>query len=109
MKKSKKFHQKFVDYVIQIEEIRNQEFDREKKELIAVNKRQNAQIRELSKDKCFYESTCNDLLKENEVLCNSVIQSKEPQKSMLPFTFTRPTTRTSQLKSSGSESKFRIT
>lgn len=64
--KSKKFHRKFVDDVIESEEIRNQDFDRMKKELIAVNKRQVNEIRALTKDKKFYEDTCNALIEEKE-------------------------------------------
>lgn len=62
--KSKKFHQKFVDDVIESEEIRNQEFDRVKRELTAINKQQIAEIRVLTKDKNFYEATCNALIKD---------------------------------------------
>lgn len=106
LNKAKKFHQKFVDDVIQTEEIRNQEFYIKKRDLIAVNKRQNAQIRELSKDKSFFESTCNALLKEKEVSCTSISQSTEPQESMPPSK--RSTHRTTQIKSSCSASKFKI-
>lgn len=62
--KSKKFHQKFVDDVIESEETRNQEFDRVKRELTAINKQHIAEIRVLTKDKNFYEATCNALIKD---------------------------------------------
>lgn len=69
--KSKKNHQKFVDDVIESEDLRNQEFDRVKRELTAINKRQLAEIRQLTKDKKFYEATCNEMMKERERAENS--------------------------------------
>lgn len=108
LNKSTKFHQKFVDDVIQSEEIRNQDFDREKKELITVNKRQNAQIRELTKEKSFYETTCIALMQEKEINSNAKNQSTEVEEQLLPSK--RSTTRTSKLQSkgAGSDSKFKI-
>lgn len=108
LNKTKKFHQKFVDEVIQTEEIRIQEFDREKKELVAVNKRQNAEIRELTKDKLFYETTCTALIQEKEKSSNADSQSVERQESLLQSK--RSTTRIPKLPTLGSssESKYKI-
>lgn len=50
--------------MVESEEIRNREFERTSRELKAINKQQTAQIRELTKDKNFYEATCNELMKE---------------------------------------------
>lgn len=66
LEKSKKFHRKFVDDVVESEEIRNQEFDRAKREFTENNKKQLAEIRELKKDKNFYEALSNNLIKEKE-------------------------------------------
>lgn len=66
LNKSKKFHQKFVDDVIESEELRIREFDRSKRELNTTNKQQLAEIRQLNKDKNFYEATCNELLNEKK-------------------------------------------
>lgn len=84
--KSKKLHRKFADDVIESEDIRNRDYDRAKRELIAVNKRQIAEIRELTKDKCFYETTCAELLKEKEMISNAdnSSQSTSVLKSFVP-------------------------
>lgn len=108
LNKSKKFHQKFVDDVVQSEEIRIREFDRDKKELVAVNKRQKAEIRQLTKDKLFYETTCTALMQEKEKSSNAESQSTERQKSSIQSK--RSATRTPKLPTLGSDSdsKFKI-
>lgn len=73
--KSKKLHRKFVEDVIDSEELRNQDFDRLKKELVAVNKRQATEIRELTKDTNFYEATCNALMKETSTHADNLLES----------------------------------
>lgn len=84
LEKSKKFHKKFVDDAIESEEIRNRGFERMKIELKAINKQQIAQIRELTKDKSFYESTCNELMKEKEI-SSKIDHSKQSSTVFEPF------------------------
>lgn len=64
--KEKKFHRKFVEDVLQSEEIRNQDFEKEKKELVKDKKRLTAENRQLTKDKLFYQSGFESLVEEKE-------------------------------------------
>lgn len=108
LNKSKKFHQKFVDDVVHSEEVRNQEFEREKREMIGVNKQQAAQIRELTKEKIFYETTCAALMQEADMRPPE-IQPAEKQKSLPPSNrLTRRNTGKTKSKTAVNDSNFKI-
>lgn len=63
--KQKKYHRKFVEDVIQSEEIRNKDFDKERKELVDDRKRLITENRVLAKDKSFYQTAYDALMAEN--------------------------------------------
>ncbi|KAJ6645237.1 hypothetical protein Bhyg_00441, partial [Pseudolycoriella hygida] len=57
--KEKKFHRKFVEDVIQSEELRNLDFEKERKELLADKKRLAAENRQLKIDNIIQLTTNN--------------------------------------------------
>lgn len=106
--KSKKLHKKFVDDVIESEELRNREFERTTRELKAINKKQAAQIRELTKDKSFYEATCNELMKEKE-MSSKAVHSKQLSTVFEPFQQTKSKTAASSKSSSAPRNERKTT
>lgn len=64
--KEKKFHRKFAEDVIHSEEVRNLDFEKERKELLEDNKRLVAENRQLTKDKCFYKTSYDSLMREDD-------------------------------------------
>lgn len=65
--KEKKFHRKFVEDVIQSEETRNLDFEKQRKELLEDNKRLASEKRQLANDKSFYKTSYDSLMKEEEL------------------------------------------
>lgn len=67
VEKQKKFHRKFVEDVVESEEIRIQDFDKERKELVEDRKRLVTENRQLAKDKLFYHHAYSQLIKDEEI------------------------------------------
>lgn len=64
--KEKKFHRKFVEDVIQSEELRNLDFEKQRKELLEENKRLLAVNRQLTIDKTFYKTSYDSLIDDED-------------------------------------------
>lgn len=64
--KEKKFHRKFAEDVIQSEESRNLDFEKQRKELLEQNKKLVAVNRELTKENSFYKTSYDSLMKEED-------------------------------------------
>lgn len=64
--KETKFHRKFVEDVIQSEELRNLDFEKQRRELLEHNKRLVAENRQLTIDKTFYKTSYDSLMKEED-------------------------------------------
>lgn len=64
--KEKKFHRKFVEEVIQSEEMRNVDFEKQRKELLENNKRLVSEKRQVSNDLAFYKTSYDSLMKEED-------------------------------------------
>lgn len=67
LEKEKKFHRKFVEDVIQTEEVRNLDFEKERRELLEDKKKLVAEIRQLAKDKSFYKTSYDSLMEEEDL------------------------------------------
>lgn len=65
--KEKKFHRKFVEDVIQSEEMRNLDFEKQRKELLEDKKRLLAENRQLTNDKSFYKTSYDSLMREEDL------------------------------------------
>ncbi len=61
--KEKKFHRKFVDDVIQSEEMRNLDFEKQRREFLENIKQLVAANRQLTNDKAFYKTSYDSLMK----------------------------------------------
>lgn len=75
-----------------------------KKELSAINKQQTAQIRELTKDKNFYEATCNALMKDINKAENPSESTTEPKPFVQIKSSTSETLKSSSRSRSGTKS-----
>lgn len=73
--KAKDNHRKFVSDVVESEEMRNREFDNEKKNLKEENKRLIEQYRQVSKDLTFYRTGFEELIHEAEKNASTISTS----------------------------------
>ncbi len=64
--RQKQFHRKFADDVIVSESIRNEDFAKEKRDLVEQNKELRKENRQLKKDVSFYKGAFEEVLKEDE-------------------------------------------
>lgn len=64
--RQKQFHRKFADDVIVSESIRNEDFAKEKRDLVEQNKELRKENRQFKKDVSFYKAAFEEVLKEDE-------------------------------------------
>lgn len=112
--KQKIFHRKFVADVTEAEEMRIKDFNNETKELHEENKRLKAEIRDLAKEKAFYQAAYNSFAEEDDtnnpkMRSNNISQStSEPVQHQHPYNTRRSSTNFHPSSSSSLKSNLSI-